>query len=67
MRYFALEDATGRPVSVLPFATLKDVKAYLEWHYPEAPVRLGVDPRGQARFTVADCMVLATDYIDPAA
>ena len=66
MTYLALEDTTGRRLSVFPFATLKGVKAYLEWHYPQEPVQLAVDPHGQPRFTVAGTtmVVIAYTYTD---
>jgi hypothetical protein len=62
MTYLALEDTTGRRLSVLPFATLKGAKDYLEWHYPQETVHLTVDPRGQARFTVAGTTLIVSDY-----
>ena len=65
MTYLALEDTTGRRLSVFPFATLKGAKDYLEWHYPPAPVQLTVDPQGQPRFTVAGTTVVVTAYSDP--
>ena len=67
MSYLALEDPTGRRLSILPFATLKGAQEYLEWHYPQEPVRLTVDPRGQATFTVAGSTVVVTNYTHSAA
>ena len=66
MTYLALEDPTGRRLSVFPFATLKGAKDYLEWHYPQAPVQLTHDAQGQPRFTVAGTTVVVTSYTDPA-
>ncbi len=65
MTYLALEDTTGRRLSVFPFATLKGAKEYLEWHYPQAPVELTFDAQGQPRFTVAGTTVVVTAYSDP--
>ena len=65
MTYLALEDTTGRRLSVLPFATLKGAKDYLEWHYPQEPVYLTVDLHGQPRFTVAGTTVVVTAYAHP--
>ena len=65
MTYLALEDTTGRRLSVFPFATLKGAKDYLEWHYPPASVQLTVDPQGQPRFTVAGTTVVVTTYTHP--
>jgi hypothetical protein len=65
MTYLALEDTMGRRLSVLPFATLKRAKDYLEWHYPQETVRLTVDPRGQANFIVGGTTVVVTDYVPP--
>ena len=66
MTYLALEDTTGRPLSVSRFATLKGAKDYLEWHYPQEPVHLTVDPHGQPRFTVvAGTTVVVTAYPPP--
>lgn len=65
MTYLALEDPTGRRLSVFPFATLKGAKAYLEWHYPQETVCLTVDPRGQACFAVAGTTVVVAAYTDP--
>ena len=63
MTYLALEDTTGRRLSVLPFATLKGAKDYLEWHYPQETVHLTVDPRGQARFTMVGTTLSVSDYV----
>jgi hypothetical protein len=57
-----LEDTWGRRLSVVPLATLKDAPAYLEWHYPQIAVQFTVNPHGQATFTVADRIVVVTDY-----
>ena len=65
MIYLALEDTTGRRLSVFPFATLKGAKAYLEWHYPQAPVQLTPDAQGQPRFAVAGTTVVVTAYTSP--
>ena len=65
MTYLALEDTTGRRLSVFPFATLKRAKDYLEWNYPQAPVELTLDAQGQPRFTVAGTTVVVTAYSDP--
>ena len=67
MTYLALEDTTGRRLSVFPFATLKGAKEYLEWHYPQAPVELTLDSQGQPRFTVAGTIVVVIAYTDPTA
>ena len=64
MTSLALEDTTGRRLSVFPFATLKRVKDYLEWHYPPGPVELTHDAQGQPRFTVAGTTVVVTTYSD---
>jgi hypothetical protein len=61
MSYLALADPTGRRLSILPLATLQGAQAYLEWHYPQEPVRLTVDPGGQARFTVAGTTVVVSE------
>ena len=65
MTYLALEDTTGRRLSVFPFATLKGAKDYLEWHYPQALVQLTRDSQGQPCFTVAGTTVVVTAYTDP--